>query len=181
MPVQDLENSIGLDGRSMDTAVTKEEREYIWNYFHMHASQRLTTFNFYIVMSTLLATGLFATLEGNTRVQPIGVVLGLLLILLSFVFYKLDRRNKVFISNAENALKYMEKCNNIPYRDNEVHPLKIFSREEHLTNSLKAEASFWPWMNHFTYANCFLLIFVSFGILGMLGTILALRNCLGVG
>lgn len=94
----------------MDTAVTKEEREYIWNYFHMHASQRLTTFNFYIVMSTLLATGLFATLEGNTRVQPIDVVLGLLLILLSFVFYKLDRRNKVFISNAENALKYMEKC-----------------------------------------------------------------------
>jgi hypothetical protein len=75
----------------------------------------------------------------------------------------------------------MEKCNNIPYRDNEVHPLKIFSREEHLTNALKAEASFWPWMNHLTYANCFLLIFVSFGILGMLGTILALRNCLGVG
>jgi hypothetical protein len=165
----------------MDKGAAIEQRKYVWDYFHMHASQRLTTFNFYIVISTLLATGLFATLRGDIRVQPYGIVLGLLLILLSFVFYKLDQRNKVFISNAENALKYIEGFENFPCQDNEPQPLMVFSREEYLTKLLKAQDSFWACRKHYTYANCFLIIFLSFGILGIIGTLLTLNNFLTTG
>ncbi len=36
------------------------------------------------------------------------VVVGLVLSLLSFIFWKLDERNKLMIKNAEGGLKYLE-------------------------------------------------------------------------
>lgn len=78
-----------------DAEVTEKElRDYVWNYFQVHAAQRLTTFNFYIALSTAVTTGLFATLSQAFRVPLLGVVLGILLITFSFVFWKLDHRNR---------------------------------------------------------------------------------------
>lgn len=82
-------------------------QQYTWDYFQLHAEQRLKTFEFYIVMATVLLSGYGVSLQ-EKELMPISVVLGILLTILSFVFWKLDVRNKQLIKNAEQALKIIE-------------------------------------------------------------------------
>ncbi|HYJ92297.1 MAG TPA: hypothetical protein VEV84_13385 [Pyrinomonadaceae bacterium] len=79
-------------------------RQQAWDYFAIHASQRLTTFNFYLVIATLLTTGILASFQKQYEIRFAGIVLGLLLLIFSFVFWKLDQRNKHLIRHAEKAL-----------------------------------------------------------------------------
>ena len=39
----------------------KEQREYALSYFQLHANQRMTTFNFFVVIAALLTTGISGT------------------------------------------------------------------------------------------------------------------------
>jgi len=149
-----------------------DQRQYVWNYFQLHASQRLTTFNFYIVISTLITTGYLATINVN-GITIIAILLGFILSLLSFIFWKLDVRNKQMIKNAEEALKYLESITSTPTNRNESKILKIFNYEEEQTNRMKKNKSFWPWRNHYSYSKCFNTVFAVFGILGLLGTVYA--------
>ena len=84
-----------------------ELRQQAWDYFEMHGNQRLTTFNFYILISSVVATALFTVLTSSA--PRIGWLPGGLLIFFSFVFYKLDSRNAELIKGAEAALKYLSK------------------------------------------------------------------------
>jgi hypothetical protein len=144
-------------------------RKYIWDYFHLHASQRLTTFNFYLVLSTLLSTGLFSTFQKDFTIVPVGIVLGLMLFILSFVFWKLDERNKGLIKHAEAALKYLEEQNQIGTVGQQTEILSIFTREDIETNRLRAINSIMPWRNLYSYSDCFRFIFILFSIIGLLG------------
>ena len=87
-------------------------RQYIWNYFQVHASQRLTTFHFYILISTVITTG-FLIVITNTPI--LALILSIMLILLSSIFWKLDTRNKQLIRNAEAGLKHLESNVKINY------------------------------------------------------------------
>ena len=84
-----------------------ELRQQAWDYFEMHGNQRLTTFNFYIVISSVVATALFTVLTSSA--PRIGWLLGGLLVFFSFIFWKLDSRNAELIKGAEAALKYLTK------------------------------------------------------------------------
>jgi ABC-type amino acid transport system permease subunit len=55
--------------------------EHMWRYFELHANQRMTVFNFYLVLSGAIAAGLAATLQGSARLALVGIVLGALLAL----------------------------------------------------------------------------------------------------
>lgn len=148
-----------------------------WDYFQMHASQRLTTFNFYLVISSLITTTLFSTFQKDYQFYCIRVIPGLLLIFVSFVFWKLDIRNKELIEIAEASLKFFEANNQIKDSGNRPHIAKVFSREEYETNRKrinKRKFSFWE--NHFSYSDCFNLVFICFGIVGILGTIIAFKS-----
>lgn len=144
-------------------------RKYVWDYFHLHASQRLTTFNFYIVLSTVLSTGLFSTFQKDFTILPAGLVLGLLLVSLSFVFWKLDERNKGLIKHAEAALKYLEQQVRPGASTPQAEILAIFTREALETDRLRMNKSTWPWRNFYSYSDCFRLIFHLFAIVGLLG------------
>ncbi|MBA7657512.1 hypothetical protein ES703_65450 [subsurface metagenome] len=147
-------------------------RQYLWKYFQLHSSQRLTTFNFYIGISAVITTGyVLALKEGITPI--VAVVLGLVLSLLSFIFWKLDERNKLMIKNAEEGLKYLEHQAGIQEDSDMAHILNIFTYEETETKKLKEAKSTWFWRKHFSYANCFNMVFALFGILGLLGVISA--------
>jgi hypothetical protein len=66
-------------------------REYAWSYFSFHADQRTKTFNFFLIAAGLLV-GSGVTVM-NQNVKPLLVPpLGLGLILLSSLFWLLDRR-----------------------------------------------------------------------------------------
>ena len=150
-----------------------DQRQYVWNYFQLHASQRLSTFNFYIVISTAIAAGYLVTV-GVSSIQMLAIPLGFTISLLSFIFWKLDVRNKQMIKNAEEALKYLEALTYVPGNINESNVLKIFTYEEEQTNKMKSSKSFWPWRNHYSYSKCFNIVFAVFGILGLIGTTYAI-------
>jgi hypothetical protein len=85
---------------------------------------------------------------------------GFLLILFSFVFWKLDERAKLLIKNAEAALKHLEEQD-----ATDIRVTHVFRREEVLTRDAKASKI------HLSYAKCFNMVFLVFAFLGI-GTLL---------
>lgn len=75
-----------------------------WDYFQLHSTQRLTTFNFYLVIASVLTAGLVSTFQKDFIFPIAGMALGGLLSFFSFIFWVLDRRNSQLIKNAEAAL-----------------------------------------------------------------------------
>lgn len=78
-------------------------RDHVWGYFELHAGQRLTMFNFFVVLSGLVTAGFGATMQGSPRMAFLGILLGVVLMLLSFVFWKLDQRSSFLVKHAEDA------------------------------------------------------------------------------
>ena len=60
-------------------------REYAWDYFAVHAEQRLKAFHFYILLSTAIIGG-FGLLIRNGEFHKWMALFGLLLLFFSFVF-----------------------------------------------------------------------------------------------
>lgn len=82
-----------------------ELREQAWNFFQMQAGQRLMTFNYYVLISSLLCMGLASSFKDDPYNSYLGASFGFLLILFSFIFCKLDCRNSDLIKGSEEALK----------------------------------------------------------------------------
>src|SRR5690349_3082540 len=93
----------------MSGATLKEQRDYAWSYFQLHANQRMTSFNFFVVIAALLTTGLARSLENDFKYHFVGVCLGFSLMITAFIFWKLDQRVRHLIKHAEAALKDIER------------------------------------------------------------------------
>ncbi len=148
-----------------------ELREQSWNFFQVQAAQRLTTFNFYIALSSLLAGGLAASFKADIQIPLVGVVLGLLLAMFSFVFWKLDQRNRALIKGAEEVLKFFESQARYGDDGGKPHLVKRFLREEFDTKEQKKNKSWCFWRNHYSYTDCFLAVFAAFATIGVAGAI----------
>jgi hypothetical protein len=71
----------------MSSEVTlKEQRDYAWSYFQLHANQRMTSFNFFVVIAALLTAGLARSLENDFKYYLVGLCLGISLMITSFIF-----------------------------------------------------------------------------------------------
>lgn len=93
----------------------------------------------------------------------VGVGLGILLMAVSFIFWKLDERVRFLIKHAESALKWIEAKYDLEGYDDESHVLRLFTSEETRT------ADDHP----FTYSRCFRWTFLVFGLIGLAGAILS--------
>jgi hypothetical protein len=144
-----------------------------WDYYQVHSEQRLIAANFYISIASVLAGALFAVLQSAQTVR-IGALLGVLLIVLSYVFWQWDRRTSDLIKIAEDALKYFEGHSDLKSTSEEPHVTRIFQREAYLTDRKRRKRSIFFWRNYYTYRTCLNLIFISFAIAGALGAVLAL-------
>ena len=134
---------------------------YAWRYFQTHAEQRLKTFNFYLVVCAIIIGALSALLKDGSEMR-VGIPIALLLPFLSFIFWKLDLRNKQLISHGENALKYLENQYLLDSKKDLDNILKIFNHEEQSTKKLKRYTYL------FTYSTCFNLVFFIFSIGGII-------------
>lgn len=145
-------------------------RKQAWDYFQVHASQRLTIFNFYVVLSSVTVTTYFSSFKADSNLQTARPALAGLLCFLAFVFLKLDQRNKFLIKNAERALKHFEQMEHAPVI------AKVFMQEEVETESKRLVR--WQrllfWSAHLSYSNCFNMVFVIFFLVGLGGVIHAL-------
>ena len=146
----------------------------------MQAGQRLTTFNFYVVISTVLCTGLAATFKTDTNNPVLGVLFGFLLVLFSLIFWKLDQRNNNLIKSAENALKFFENTSDFGDQDGVPHVVKRFLREESETSELKNSRTWKLWRNAYSYSECFWLVFAIFSFVGIAGFAWSILRMIGV-
>jgi hypothetical protein len=147
----------------------EELRKQAWEFFQMQTGQRLTTFNYYIAISSLLSTGFVATFKADIDLPYLGSAFGLLLILFSFIFWKLDQRNAGLIKGAEASLKFFEAKASLEDKAGIPHIAKRFSREEYDTNIKKETHSWCFWRNHYSYSQCFRWVFLIFGYGGLVG------------
>lgn len=164
----------------MDEKARSELRTYAWNYFSLHATQRLTTFNFYLIISTLLLAGLAAAYKQEYGSRAITMVVGLLIAIVSVVFYKLDIRNRMLISNAERALRYLDDRMGLEDNGEVPHELKLVARDDYdarlAEETQKGKCTFWPSQLHLPYSRCFNLLFFTFGAVGLTSAVKVAYN-----
>jgi hypothetical protein len=158
----------------MPSLSDKDMLNYIWNYFQLHANQRMSVFNFYVSFSSLITIPLILTFKNEKNLHLLGILLGFLLFMLSIVFWKLDVRTRMLIKISQDALKQLE--NNFNSKNDEItSKLRILQLDEDITKNMKKEENF-PNNLLLTYANCFNLVFFVFGMIGMLFTLYHLYN-----
>lgn len=153
---------------------SEEEKDilaYSLKYFEIHAAQRMSVFNFFIVLSTIILTGLATCVFGDDMYAPIGVPLGLLLTALALTFWKLDQRTSFLVKRAEKALEHLETDHFPPFA-------QIISNEPKEFNKLNELLSF-P-RKHWTYSRSLGLVFLVVGTMGVAGTLVAGSKAFGI-
>lgn len=157
----------------MEQELRKELRQYAWAYFDRHAEQRLKTFNFYLILCGVIVAGLFSFTR-NLDDLPNAWPLPFLLSFVSFIFWKLDVRNRDLTKHSEEALKLLEDELPLPDESEGVpHRCKLFRREEIESSRLKRFPAAPLKTAYFSYSTSFLWIFKLFGYGGfVLGIIL---------
>ena len=146
-------------------------REHAWRYFELHANQRIAVFNYFLVVSGAIAAGLATTLQGTQRFASLGIALGGLLVLVAFVFWKLDQRVSFLIKLAESALSETEHAFS-------AHSVCLFLFEPRNTSAAAANASWWS--RHWTYGKAFRLVFVVMAVFGIAGATLSALKFVGL-
>ncbi len=149
----------------------KNASEYALRYFELHANQRMAVFNFFLVLAGLVAAGLASAIQGSERFSILGVILGVLLTLVSFVFWKLDQRVCFLMGNAEKTLAKLESM--LPN-----FPAPLFFEEPGLTNQASSTGPWW--VRLWTYGASFRFTFLLIGIFGICGSLLSFLRFMGL-
>lgn len=138
----------------------------LWDYFAIHANQRIQILNFYIVLETFFITGLLTLFQLNGELTVFRLLLSFAIIFFSFIFYALDRRTKEMIKFSEEALRNIEQ----KYVAQYSNKIMIFSIEQEKTLSERR----WSWFakKYLSYSKLFQLIYIFFTIIGVLGIII---------
>lgn len=151
-----------------DDAVTTL-RDHAWDYFELHADQRLKAFHFYILLETgLVAALLFAARGGSPDVRIVAVV-GALMVFFSFIFWKLDQRTKGMIKVSERALKLFERRKFDNLSDGEIASSAPFTNDPQNKGSVSASR-----FGVLSYSKCFGAVFIAFAAVGLAIAVLAL-------
>jgi hypothetical protein len=151
----------------MDSASIKKIRDYTWKYFALHADQRIKTFNFYILLTTFAVGGMLTILKDatdSTRTWLLSPI-AFLLAFLSYIFWKLDERNRRLVRHGGAALKLLEDLDATlpPNEGNVPHLLRILTSEEHSTKQLPRHPQADLIEAHMTYSQCFNAVFLVIG------------------
>ena len=150
-------------------------QQQAWNYFALHAQQRLTTVNFYLVVATTLTAGAVASFGENFGFPGLRLPTGLLLALLSFAFWRLDFRNRDLIKAAEAALRSLEASGRIDDSNREPPVEWLFTREDRQSKERKERTGWTKYLVPHSYSDVFNVLFGSFLVTGLLIAVLAVR------
>jgi hypothetical protein len=101
--------------------------EYAWNWFELHARQRLQNINFFLALLAALLAGYGAVLKDSLLSLSLGIGLGVITI--SALFYALDRRIRTLLHIGERALKVSEKILSALHEDDQSILLTSLSEE----------------------------------------------------
>ncbi len=148
----------------------KDWLDLSFKHFLQHAQQRVQHFNYFIIFSSILTTATIATFQSNFQAHYLGIGLGIIQIFLSFVFSKLDDRNRFLIKHAENVIKNIEQ----DYVKANSQCYSLFTSEEIETVKEKdkniGRHFFVRPMSHKKSYN---LIYSAFGLIGLTAIIIS--------
>lgn len=148
-------------------------RDYAWKYFALHADQRMKTFNFFLMLCAVIVGGMI-TLIRDPQGRHLAAPVGLALAFVSFVFWRLDVRNKQLIHHAEEALQLLEQDDRLCDKDGVPHRLKLFTHENHLARELRRGRILRLIPTYWSYSLCFNAVFLVFGLAGLISWIILL-------
>ena len=154
-----------------DTGLAESDfLKILWDYFAIHANQRMQILNFYIVLETFFITGLLTLFQLDGELVAFRFTVCISIIFFSLIFYALDMRTKTMIKFSEDALKTIEQKNIAKY-GNEI---MIFSIEQEKTLYERR----WNWIakRFLSYSKLFRLIFLFFTLIGVLGIVFEIYN-----
>jgi hypothetical protein len=121
--------------------------------FKIHAAQRLTVFNFFLIIAGFCVGGFFTALQATNNLAA--SVIAIVLMVVSYCFKQLDRRTAQLTKLAE--------C----YLEQSLAALGEQLNSEKINFVLLAEDKHGLW----SYRKTFNILFWLFGILGVLGAI----------
>ena len=150
---------------------TKDLLDHAWRSFALHAGQRMSLFNFFLILASLTAAGLAACLQRSGPIQLLGVGVGLLLALVSFTFWKLDQRVSFLLKYAEEAITQIELS--LP-----IAAARLVSNERERTRL--AISSGFIVLRTWTYGMAFRCVFALMGVVGIAGAGLCLARYSGL-
>lgn len=82
--------------------LNREIRDHAWNWFALHATQRMQSFNFFLIATAFLVAAYASTLDK----RPIAAMgIALLGTWLAVWFNRLDRRTRQLVNAGESALE----------------------------------------------------------------------------
>lgn len=140
-----------------------------WSYFSLLAKQRLTYFNYFIILMGVISTALITSFQEKLDIHIVGIGLGFLEIFLCFIFWKIDDRNKFLTKHTENIIKYIE-------RGYKCEKLKVFTAEEQMTQKLRelqrGNLFFKKQLSHSQLYKTFYIVFSIIGLAGIIVSII---------
>lgn len=143
----------------------KDFANIVWNYFSIHASQRMQILNFYIVLETFFVTALLTTFQLENKLKFVQLIICIAIIFFSIIFFALDTRTKHMIKFSEESLIEIEK----KYVNTYGKEIMIFSIEKKKTEEKRKNNRISKYI--LSYSKLLHLIFAFFSLIGMIGAI----------
>lgn len=137
-------------------------REMAWNWFALHAQQRMTVFQSYLFIFGALFAGYGTLLSTGAKENAVFMIaVGVIAVLITHLFARLDRRNATLVKIGEDYLRIEQKrirnslCDSMYINNVEADFVNIVSRSDSIKNERKSE---------FYKHSCAL-----YGIIGLIG------------
>lgn len=151
----------------------KEWLDLAWKHFQQHAQQRILYLNYFVVFSTILSTGLISTFQNNFQMPILGIGIGFIQIFLSYIFFKIDERNKFLTKHSERKLVSIEKL----YQDKYESHFDLFSSEISETEKIKElDKEKFVLNRQLSHGKAYKIIFKIFTVIGVVGVVISSYN-----
>ena len=124
--------------------------EHAWKYFELHSNQRITMFNYYLFIMAGLATAIGVTLQTSKNFAYIGVLLCIIAVIVSIIFWKLDQRTSFLIKQSEDVFKRLER--------NSAIDIGIYCKEEANLDKINIKKNFFTKIILSKLTSCFISI-----------------------
>lgn len=148
-----------------------KELEHLWKYFEIHSNQRMSLINYYFFISVAMLTGLGVILQSTDKnFSILGGFISILIILTSFIFWKLDQRTSYLIKFVEERMSEYETTNIVNSK------LRVFSQEDFSQQLNNIQKNIFT--KNYTYGSMYRFLFSIMAINGLVGLILSvLKYC----
>lgn len=149
----------------MPTFLQKDQiLEHAWKYFEIHSQQRITIFNYFLIVMAGCGAGFGLILQSSQKLSVLAILLSFFIIIVSCIFWKLDQRTSFMVKNSEKVLKNLEK---------EFDPrFHIFESEDLEFASFNQSKNIFTML--ITYGSLFRIIFVLTILTGVVSSIFSI-------